>query len=417
VSTPWSLVRKHLTDHWVRSLLTVSAIALAMFLFSFVRSIVTTLDNAVSAAANNRLVVQSSVSLFVDLPLDYQAKIEALPGVDQVSKMQWFGADFVDEQGEPQFFAQFGVDHEWFFDMYRRDMEIVVGPGGMQGEELDAGAGSEEEMEAVRGAALAALRAERRGCIVGQGAAQRYGWNVGDTIPLQARIFSKLDGSAWEFVVCGIYKPLRENVDDQTLWFRWDYLLETMEAEGAEDLGTGVFMVNMDPGASAETLTAAIDGLFENGPRKTLTTTEAAFQAMFVSMLGSLPEYTAAIGGAIVFAVFFSVVNTMLLAARQRRQSTGILKALGFGNGAITRLLLAEALVLSLGGGGLGLGIAKLAEEGMRVAFGPNLPGYAVDSSTLLTGLSISLAVGIVAGLGPAWQSSRLSPVDALRSE
>ena len=107
----------------------------------------------------------------------------------------------------------------------------------------------------------------------------------------------------------------------------------------------------------------------------------------------------------------------MLLAARQRRQSTGILKALGFGNGAITRMLLAEALVLSLGGGGLGLGIAKLAEEGMRVAFGPNLPGYAVDSSTLLTGLSISLAVGIVAGLGPAWQSSRQSPVDALRSE
>lgn len=404
MTTPWSLVRKHLLDHWARSTMTVLAIALAMFLFSFVRSIVTTLDNAVASAASNRLVVQSAVSLFVDLPLDYQQKISNVAGVQDVTKMQWFGGDYVFE-GEEQFFAQFAVDHELFFDMYADDLRIVVGPDS-------------SEPDRAWESALAALGAERRGCIVGAGAAGRYGWEVGDTVPLQARIFSKPGEEAWEFVVCGIYEPIRNNVDDQTLWFRWDYLQETMEQElGAEELGTGVFMVNMAAGMDPGTVIAQIDALFENGPRKTVTTTEAAFQALFVSMLGSLPEYTAAIGGAIVFAVFFSVVNTMLLAARQRRQSTGILKALGFGNGAVTKLFLAESLVLSVGGGGLGLLLAKGAEEPMRLAFGPNLPGYAVMPSTLVTGLVITLSVGLVAGLGPAISSARLSPVDALRSE
>lgn len=403
MSTPWSLVRKHLLEHWARTLLTIAAIALAMFLFSFVRSIVTTLDNAITAAANDRLVVQSAVSLFVDLPLDYQQKVEGVPGVGQVSKMQWFGADYVFE-GKEQFFAQFAIDQARFFDMYRKDLVIDRGPGGVTGE------GAQE-------AALTMLRGERRGCVVGGGIADRFGWEVGDTVRLQARIFSKLDGSAWEFVVCGIYRPLRSNVDDQTLWFRWDYLQETMEQEGADDIGTGIFMVNLAPGASPDDVAARIDALFVNGPRKTITTTEAAFQAMFVSMLGSLPEYTAAIGGAIVFAVFFSVVNTMLLAARQRRQSTGVLKALGFGDGVITRLLLAEALVLSLGGGVLGLVLAKGAEEPMRVFFGPNLPGYAVQWVTIGTGLLVCVVVGVVAGLGPAWGSRQLSPVDALRSE
>lgn len=401
--TPWVLVRKQLLDHWLRSLLTVLAIALAMFLFSFVRSIVTTLDNAVNAAADNRLVVQSAVSLFVDLPLDYQSKIVNVPGVAQVTKMQWFGGEFVHE-GREQFFAQFAIDPELFFDMYSREMAIVEGPGGVTG-------------DAAREPALAALARERRGAIVGEGAARTYGWKVGDTFPLQARIFSRLDGSAWEFVVCGIYRPLRSNMDDQTVWFRWDYLQETMEAEGVDDLGTGVFMVNLAPGAGPDDVSRGIDALFANGPTKTTTTTEGAFQAMFVSMLGSIPEYVAAIGGAIVFAVFFSVVNTMLLAARQRRQSTGILKALGFGNGAVARLLLAESMLLSTVGGLGGLLIAKAVAEPMRQAFGANLPGYDVEWVTIGTGVVITLVIGVVAGLGPAIAARRLSPVDALRSE
>ncbi|MFT7462592.1 MAG: putative ABC transport system permease protein [Pseudohongiellaceae bacterium] len=419
MTTPWILVRKNLFNNWFRSGLTIAATTLAMLLFCIVTSIVTTLDKAIGSAAANRLVVQSEVSLFVDLPLDYQAKIAAVPGVEDVSKMQWFGGYYQDENN---FFAQFAVDQDRFFDMYAKDIEITeglasVGGGGLNGAGLTDGADIVTGPEA-RAAALAALYAERRGTIVGQGLMDSLGWKVGQTVPITGRLFPRADGSAWDFVIVGVYRPSRTNVDDRTMWFRWDYFEETVLADiPGLDLGTGVFMVNRAPGADAAGVIADIDALFAAGPQKTATTTEAAFQATFVAMLGSLPEYMQAIGGAIVFAVLFSVVNTMLLAARQRTRSVGILKALGFSDAALGLVLLAESSLLALLGGGAGVALAKLSEESMRVALGPNMPGYAVEPGTLALGLAISGAVGLIAGLGPSLIARGLTPVDALRSE
>lgn len=417
MTTPWILVRKNLFNNWFRSGLTIAATTLAMLLFCIVTSIVTTLDKAISSAAANRLVVQSEVSLFVDLPLDYQAKIAAVPGVEDVSKMQWFGGYYQDENN---FFAQFAVDQDRFFDMYAKDIEITEGLASVGGGGLNSASGSAHIVTGseARAAALSALNAERRSTIVGQGLMDSLGWKVGQTVPITGRIFPRADGTAWDFVIVGVYRPTRTNVDDRTMWFRWDYFEETVLADNPGiDLGTGVFMVNRAPGADAAGVIADIDALFAAGPQKTATTTEAAFQATFVAMLGSLPEYMSAIGGAIVFAVLFSVVNTMLLAARQRTRSVGILKALGFSDAALARVLLAESSLLALLGGGAGVALAKLSEEGLRVALGPNMPGYAVEPGTLALGLAIAGAVGLIAGLGPSLIARGLTPVDALRSE
>lgn len=420
MTTPWILVRKNLFNNWFRSGLTIAATTLAMLLFCIVTSIVTTLDKAISSAAANRLVVQSEVSLFVDLPLDYQAKIAAVPGVDAVTKMQWFGGYYQDENN---FFAQFAVDHDRFFDMYAKDIEITEGlaskgGSGASGANTNDGGANIVTGSEARAAALSALNAERRGTIVGQGLMDSLGWKIGQTVPITGRIFPRADGTAWDFVIVGVYRPTRTNVDDRTMWFRWDYFEETVLADiPGIDLGTGVFMVNQAPGADAAGVIADIDALFAAGPQKTATTTEAAFQATFVAMLGSLPEYMRAIGGAIVFAVLFSVVNTMLLAARQRTRSVGILKALGFSDAALARVLLAEASLLALLGGGAGVALAKLSEESLRVALGPNMPGYSVEPGTLALALAIAGAVGLIAGLGPSLIARSLTPVDALRSE
>ena len=395
------LVRKHLMAHWVRSGLTVVAMSLALFLLCFVTSIVTTLESVVDAASSRRLVVQSAVSLFVNLPLGYQEKISGVPGVEEVTKFQWFGGYF---QEEEQPFAQFGVDHERMFEMYAEDMAIVEGPGGVTG-------------DAARDAALSAMASDRRAAIIGMGLVREKGWAVGDTVPVLPKIFVKSDGSAWDFNIVGLYEPLRSNVDDRTLYFRFDYLQETLVAEGAEDLGTGVYMVNLTGSADPAAIIEDIDGLFTNGPQRTKTTTEAAFQSFFVAMLGDVPAFMGSIGGAIVFAVLFSVVNTMLMAGRQRRSETGILKALGFSNGTVGRLLIIEALTLSLLGGGIGLALAKLTELPLSWALGAFMPGYAVAWSTIGLGVTVTVVVGLIAGIGPALGLSRLKPVDALRSE
>jgi putative ABC transport system permease protein len=176
-------------------------------------------------------------------------------------------------------------------------------------------------------------------------------------------------------------------------------------------------MINVEDGYDTGQVIANIDALFANGPQVTMTSTEAAFQATFVAMMGNVPLFVGTIGGAVAFAVFFSVINTMLMSARQRTHETGILKALGFRDGALARLMLGESLLLSLTGGGLGVVLALTMQEPLRQAMGPWLAQYSVAAETAWTGLGISLAIGLIAGVIPAVLASRLRPSDALRSE
>jgi len=216
----------------------------------------------------------------------------------------------------------------------------------------------------------------------------------------------------------GSYRPLKSNMDDATMWFRYDYLTEMLDSGLAQGpRGVGVFSSNVAPGHDPAQVIAEIDVLFENGPQVTMTSTEAAFQASFVGMLGNLPVFLGTIGGAVVFAVIFSVVNTMLMSARQRLREVGLLKALGFGNGAVARLILGESLLLAVVGGAAGTALAVLLAEPMRHASGGFLPTYHVAASTPQAALAIALGIGLVAGITPALLAAAMRPTEALRSD
>lgn len=397
---PWILAWRHLISHPARTVLTLGATFLALLLFCVVGSISSSMSAAVSQAASNRVMTQSAVSLFVSLPLDYEGKIAAIPGAEAVSKFQWFGGYYKDPQN---FFAQFGVDHERFFDMYSRDMRVIEGPDGVTG-------------DAARDAVLAALRGDRRAAIIGQGLRRDFGWKVGSTVPLTGTIFQK--DEAWEFNIVGVYEALKSNVDDRTLFFRFDYLSETLfEGAATGPNGVGVYVTNVAPGHDPAAVIAGIDGLFANGPQATRTSSEAAFQAGFVSMMGNLPLFIGTIGGAVVFAVMFSVINTMLISWRQRTRETGILKAIGFSDGALAGLLVGESLLLALLGGGAGCLSAYYLAMPMRRILGTMIPNFAVLPETVAVGLGVSAAIGILAAVVPSFQALRLRPTQALRSE
>ena len=134
-------------------------------------------------------------------------------------------------------------------------------------------------------------------------------------------------------------------------------------------------------------------------------------------MMGNLPTFLGTIGGAVLFAVLFSVVNTMLMSARQRTHEIGILKALGFRDSALALLLLGESLVITVVGGGLGVAMALLSTEGFKAFLAGRIPNYQVEPGTALVGLGVALTIGLVAGLVPAWSVHRAAPVTALRSE
>jgi putative ABC transport system permease protein len=386
---PWLLLFKSVLSHPIRALLTLGSLVIATFLICFLSAVLASLEAGVQASASNRLMVQSAVSLFVDLPLNYQTKIEAVPGVERCCKMQWFGGIYKKREN---FFAQFAIDHDRFFETYK-------------------------EIELVQGSAEV-FRKQRNACLVGQSLARRFDLKVGSRMPLKGTIFPMSDKSAWDLEVVGIYRSTSSNVDEGTLWFRFDLLDEALKAGRATGpRGVGVYVLGLESKARVESVSRSVDDMFRHGPQRVQTTTEAEFQRQFVSMLGSVPTFLSAIGGGVLFAILLAVLNTMLLAARERTQDLGVLKALGFTDATTAWLLLAESLLLCGLGGVIGVGLALASAPITAQVLSALIPTYAVTLEIAGLGLGLALLVGVVAGLVPAYQASRLRVVQALRSE
>ena len=383
------LARRQAFSHPVRTMLTVAAVAVAMFLFCFLRSIVTSLDAAVTQSASNRIVVGSAVSLFQSLPTSYMPTIDEIDGVDSVCRFTWFGGRY---QTESNFFAQFGTDPDVFLGQYP---ELQM---------------PEEQKAAWIG--------DRKGAIIGVALAEKFGFEIGDQVPLIGTIYPRVDGEEWLFTIHGIYRSTKANVDEQTMYFHHVYLDESVDGgECFGPVGTGVYIVRVAGGARGEDVAQRIDAYFDGGPQRTRTQTEAAFQADFIKMLGNLPTFLGMIVGAVLVAILFGVVNTMTIAARERTRTVGILKSLGFPDVVPSRLYAFESVLLVGLGTALGIGLALFAEDATRDFLGSQIPSYEVATDTLVQAALIGLAIALLAGLVPGWRAKRLSPVDALRLE
>lgn len=386
---PWKLLLRNLLGHPVRSVLTMLSVTIAVFLLCVLNAANRGLNAAVAEASQTRLWVQSAVSLFVDLPNAYATKIKQTPGVDEVVRFQWFGGVYQDPSN---FFAQFGVDPTTWLASYP-EVELVAGT-------------------------IDDWQKQRTACVIGEDLAKRFGWGVGTRVPLIGTIFPRVDGTNWEFDVVGIYRSKSANVDQATLFFHFEYLRESQEAGAVGGpSGVGVYLTRIKPDANPDAVIRAIEAEYENGPQRVRVTTEAEFQRQFITMLGSVPTLLASIGGGVLFAIFFAVLNTMLMAARERTRDVGILKALGFRDGTIGGLFLAEGVALCVLGGGLGALLARAADRPLWSVMSTMIPGFHIDDAVILQGLGLALGLGLLAGLAPALRARRLVPVTALRME
>jgi putative ABC transport system permease protein len=380
------LVGRNLLKHTVRSGLTVASLIVAIFLLCVLRSLVVALDAGVRGAKRDRLIVQSAVSLFVGLPIAYQDKIGRVPGVQSLCKFQWFGGYYQDPKN---FMAEFAVDADTFADCYP-DVKITQGSRD-------------------------AFLADRQGCILGAKLADKYHWKIGDSVPLISGIFPSPDGQPWTFHVSAIFEPGSTAVNDQTIFFQWQYFEESFRAAKV-DQTVGTFTIKAAPDADQHAIIAAVEGLFENGPQRVNCTTEAEFQAQFASMVGNIPFFVNSIGLGVLVAIVLACVNTMLMAFREQTHDVGILKALGFDDASVGALMLTQSFFLCLLGGALGLLLAKLLEPGLVAMLSTNFPGYRVTTPTLLLGGALAVVIGVVSGIVPALRARALRSVDALRA-
>jgi putative ABC transport system permease protein len=383
----FKLVWRNLLRRPLRSLLTVLSLVVATFLICGLRTLITTINAGVENADSRRLVVMSAVGLFVELPMRYQAEIERLPGVELTTKFQWFGGYY---RSQKNFFAQFAVDPETMLDMYP---ECKVPP---------------EQ--------VAAFKANRTSCLIGQVLAQKYGWKVGDTVPIIGALHPHPEDRAWEFQVAGIYRSDVPNFDNQTLFFHWEYFEETLKQAGVPP-GVGVFSIRASRDADIPQLIASIEQAFADSDQRVDCDTEAEFQRQFVTMFGNVPLFVGWIGGGVVLAILLACINTMLMTLREQRGDIGILKSLGFTDASMFGLLIAQALFLCALGGGLGMLVAWSVQGLIASWLGTMFPGFVITPGTFALATGVTLLLGILAGIVPAWQAGRLRCVQALRGE
>lgn len=331
------------------------------------------------------LITQARVSFTNPLPLRLLPQLEAVPGVAAVSYSQFFGGIY---QEQKNFFPVFAVMPERWLNVFSTECQL-----------------SPAQIEAWKTARTAA--------VIGRRLADRFGWNVGDRIPLISQIWPQKDGSrAYAFDVAGIFDDRGEGSCPRlgNMYIRYDYL---DEARAYGQGGAGIFILRVSDPAQSERIASQVDAMFENSPDETKTQTEKEFSLNFARQIGNLSLILNSILGAVFFTILMLTGNTMSQAVHERIPELAVMKTIGFTDGGLLRLVLAESLFLCVLGGLLGMVLASVVMQVLSqlpTAF----PPMKVDLGVWLFAGGSMVALALVVGLPPALRARRLNIVDAL---
>jgi len=373
-----SLIIANLFRKKLRTTLTIGSFAVALFLFGLLVVVHGAFNQGVDVAGADRLDVINKTSIIQPLPYSYRDQILRIPGVKAITYDNWFGGVYQDEKN---FFPQFAIDPE--------NQRVVFPEFVIPDDQWKA------------------FLEDREGAIAGSGIAKRFGWKVGDRIPIKGAIYP----GDWEFNIRGIYNGSRDNDDLTQFWFHYKYLDERRQ------YGKGVvgwYTVKLDTPDDGTGVAKTIDTMFANSPYETKTETEKALATDFAKQFGNIGFLISAVGSVVFFTLLLVTGNTMAITVRERIGELAVLKAVGFNDRFVLFLVLGESLLIAAIGGAIGLALCKLMTLGGDPTHG-FLPFFYLPGPMILLGFGVALAVGVLAGILPATSAMRLRVVDALR--
>jgi putative ABC transport system permease protein len=372
------LILANLFRKKLRTTLTIGSFAVALFLFGLLAVVRGAFNQGIDVAGADRLVIVNKVSIIQPLPFSYRDQILRIPGVKDITFDNWFGGVYQDERN---FIPQFAIDTQ----NQRKVFPEFIVPDDQWKTFLE----------------------DRQGAIAGANTANRFGWKVGDRIPIKGTIYQ----GSWEFNLRGIYTGERPSEDLTQFWFHYDYLDERREFGKGQ---VGWYTVRVANPDDSPRIAKTIDGQFANSPYETKTDTEKAFATSFVKQAGNISLLILAIGGVVFFTLLLVTGNTMAIAVRERVGELAVLKAVGFTDRFVLLLVLGESLLISVVGGTIGISLAKLFTLNGDPTRGL-LPFFYLPPLAILAGLAVAVGVGILSGILPATSAMRLRVVDALR--
>jgi putative ABC transport system permease protein len=379
------LVWAQLFRRKTRTVLTLLSVVVAFLLFGLLQAVQVAFESGADAADAGRLLTTARYSIIEPLPMAHARSIERVPGVVAVAFADWFGAKY---QNESNAFAVFAVDPARYLAMYP---EFTVTPAHRE-----------------------AFSKTRTGAIAGRRLVERYGWRVGQKLPIASEIHTKTDGTLnWEFDLVGVL-----DADDPAVQANTDIvLINVAYFDEARQFGrgkTGWYIIRIADPAQARAIAAGIDRLFANSPDETKTQPEKEFAIGFAKQIGDIGALVTRILVAVFFTILILTGNTMAQAIRERIPELAVLKTLGFSDRLVTGLVLGEALLLLGLGAALGMLGAISVLPALNANTGGRFPPLFVDAGTWLLAGLVALALAVAIALPPAVRVSRLRIVDAL---
>jgi putative ABC transport system permease protein len=377
------LVLKNLLRKKTRSGLTVGSILLPFFVICLLGTFVAMLDADPSMGRGMfRIAVRHKVSFANVMPASHLEKIRQLPGVKAAMPFNWFGGRYVDFSAF-HVFQRFAVDPAVFFDVF--DASAVV-------------QGSAE-----------AWRADRSGLLVGETLMKKYGWTLGQQITLT--------GDIWPGVYTFTIRAVYQGQSEASVFFDQKIIDEALPK--AAGLYTMIWLKATDA-AAARDLIPRINALFENSPWPVRAETEKEFQNHYIALLGNVKFFFRSLTAVIATVVLLIAANTMAMSARERVTEVAVLRAIGFPRRILFGLLLGESAFLALFGSAAGLAIYVSLFPKMRsfILMSPVAglaAAFRIYPDVLAGAFSVTVLVGILAGLVPAIRSVQRPIADGLR--
>ncbi len=380
----FDLVRKNLFRRKLRAILMIVSILVAFMIFGVLAGFYRAFNAGEDKAAADRLMIVNKINFTQPLPIAYYNRVRSIEGIRQITHANWFGGYYQDPKN---FMVVLAIEPATYFDVYRSEVELAPD-------------------------ALQAFVRDRGSAVVGETLARKYGWKVGDRVPIQSNIFSqKSGGHTWDFTIAGIVKGKADHVDTNFLLFQYNYFDET-RSFGKDTIGWMILQTTSPE--NNDRISKTVDAMFANSSAETNTDTEKAFGKAFAAQFGNIALIVSLVVGAAFVTILMIVGNTMALSIRERTREIGVLKTLGFSGPRILTMVLGESVLLALLGGVPGLAIAALIAYALRNSLSSVAPAFSVSPDIVLQGIGLMIALGLITGMIPAVNAMRLKIAAAL---
>ncbi len=381
----FDLVRKNLFRRKLRAALMIVSILIAFMIFGVLAGFYRAFTAGEDRAAADRLITVNKINFTQPMPIAYFNRVRAVDGVRQVTHANWFGGYYQDPKN---FLMTLAIEPATYFDVYRSELDVPP-----------------EQLQA--------FISDRSSAVIGESMARKWGWKVGDRVPVASNIFTQRSNGShtWDFTIAGIVKGKAEQVSTDFLLFQYAYFDET-RTFGKDTIGWLILQTNSPE--NNDRVAKTIDAMFANSTAETSTDTEKAFGKAFAAQFGNIALIVFLVVGAAFVTILMIVGNTMALSIRERTREIGVLKTLGFSGPRILRMVLGESVLLALLGGLPGLAIAALITIALRASLANIAPAFAVSPVIALQGIALMIALGLFTGVIPALNAMRLKIATAL---